>query len=70
MGNNHSFKWAVAALLMGAVALAFATRVQSQSAGYTDKSEEATIGDPGQRATIGDPGEAATIGDPGEQSSF
>ena len=40
------------------------------AAGYTDKSEEATIGDPGEQATIGDPGEQATIGDPGEQATI
>jgi hypothetical protein len=40
------------------------------AAGYTDKSEEATIGDPGEQATIGDPGEQATIGDPGEQAGI
>ena len=70
MENNSSCKWAVAGFLMGAAVLAFETGVQSQSAGYTDKSEQATIGDPGQQATIGDTGEAATIGDPGEESSF
>jgi hypothetical protein len=40
------------------------------AAGYTDKSEEATIGDPGEQATIGDPSEQATIGDPGEQAGI
>jgi hypothetical protein len=40
------------------------------AAGYTDKSEEATIGDPGEQVGIGDPGEAAGTGDPGERKSF
>jgi hypothetical protein len=52
MENSSSCKWAVPALLMGAVVLAFATGVQSQSAGYTDKSEEATIGDPGEKSSF------------------
>jgi hypothetical protein len=70
MNNNSPRKWAVSALLMGAVILASATGTQSQSAGFTDKSEEATIGDPDERATIGDPGEQATIGDPGEKATI
>ena len=53
------------------------------AAGYTDKSEEATIGDPGEQATVGGgeeattgiwkagvgTGEQATIGDPGGQAT-